>query len=69
MRATVKDSKQTMRVIWFSRILRWVLGAGFITAGVVMWDKGGWPAVLFGAVIFITGFFRPRRCLEDQCEL
>jgi hypothetical protein len=60
---------QTTIVTWFSRLLRWVLGAVFITAGILNAKAGGWPAILFGALIFITGFFRPRRCMGDECSL
>ena len=59
----------TKTVIWFSRILRWTLGLLFAGAGILYWNKGGWPAVLFGALVFITGFFRPKRCLNDTCDI
>lgn len=63
-----KDSASTRKVIWFSRLLRWGLGLFFAGAGIVYFDKGGWPAILFGAVLIATGFFRPRRCLEEGCD-
>lgn len=56
-------------VTWFSRIFRWLVGLGFVTAGIMFYDKGGWPAIAFGALIFITGFLRPRRCMDDVCDV
>ncbi|MBO9561567.1 MAG: hypothetical protein J7621_02290 [Niastella sp.] len=56
-------------ITWFSRLLRWLLGAAFITVGILHAKAGGWPAILFGALIFITGFFRPRRCIGGECSL
>lgn len=65
-----EDNRDTKIVLWFSRIFRWVLGTAFIIAGLLYWNEGGWPAMLFGLVIFVTGFFRPKRCLEEgQCEI
>ncbi len=68
---TVADNnKSDNTVVWFSRIIRWGLGALFIGGGVYYFDQGGWPAIIFGAVLFVTGFFRPRRCLEEgSCEI
>jgi hypothetical protein len=56
-------------VIWFSRLLRWGLGVFFMATGIYFYDSGGWPAIIFGAVLFVTGFFRPVRCLDDTCNL
>lgn len=64
-----KDTADTRLVIWFSRILRWVLGAFFLGAGILYYDKGAWPAILFGVLIFVTGFFRPKRCLDETCSV
>lgn len=65
-----KTGPETRRLItWFSSIFRWILGIVFAGAGIIHLNKGGWPAILFGALIFITGFFRPIRCLNDGCEL
>lgn len=60
---------QAQQVIWFSRILRWLLGGVFMYIGIRFIYQDGWPAIVFGGIIFITGFFKPRRCLEDGCEL
>ncbi|MBS1752397.1 MAG: DUF2892 domain-containing protein [Bacteroidetes bacterium] len=63
-------NKSDKTVIWFSRIIRWGLGALFIGGGIYYFNQGGWPAILFGTVLFVTGFFRPRRCLEEgSCEI
>lgn len=63
---TVKESKT---IIWFNRLVRWGLGSFFIIAGIVNFDKGAWPAILFGGLIFITGFFKPRNCIQGGCSL
>ena len=65
----MNDSKETRRFIMFSRSLRWALGILFISIGLVYYNEGTWPAILFGTVFFITGFFRPKRCLEEGCQI
>ena len=52
--------------VWFSRLLRWALGVFFMIVGFIYYSAGGWPAILFGAVYFITGFFRPKRCIDGS---
>jgi hypothetical protein len=61
-------NKEEKLVIWFSRLLRWGLGGLFIITGIMYNKSGNWPAILFGALIFITGFFKPKRCV-DNCTL
>jgi hypothetical protein len=56
-------------LVWFSRTLRWSLGAVFISTGIIYYKEGAWPAILFGAVLVVTGFFRPRRCIDDNCQV
>jgi hypothetical protein len=56
-------------LVWFSRLLRWGLGSLFIGAGIVYFKDGAWPALFFGTVLIITGFFRPRRCIDDHCDI
>jgi hypothetical protein len=53
-------------LIWFSKGLRWLLGTIFTAVGIIYYNEGGWPAILFGAAMIITGFFRPRRCLGSE---
>jgi hypothetical protein len=51
---------------WFSRIIRWVLAAGFAWAAYQYDDlKIGY---LFAGVAFITGFMVPRRCIDQSCS-
>ena len=64
--ARIADTKF---ITWFSRIFHWSLGLGFITAGIMFYEKGGWPAIAFGALIFITGFLRPTRCIDEVCDV
>jgi len=47
-------------VLLFSRYLRWGLGILFIILG--LYHEIDWPVAIFGVILFITGFFRPRRC-------
>lgn len=56
-------------VEWFSRILRWGLGILFMTVGYIYFQEGGWPAIVFGIAFFVTGFFRPKRCIDGSCEI
>jgi hypothetical protein len=62
-----KYKKDTHLVIWFSRVLRWGFGGIFLWAGLHF--NGGWLVIVFGAVFVISGFFRPKRCLEESCEV
>ena len=64
------DSDKSIRLtIWVSRLVRWGLGSFFIAIGIQYFNQDGWPAILFGAIMIITGFFRPKRCIGDSCEL
>jgi hypothetical protein len=56
-------------IILFSRILRWSLGVLFIGVGVLYRHDDGWPAILFGGAFIVSGFFRPRRCMDDGCSV
>jgi hypothetical protein len=57
-------------LVWFHRILRWGLGLLFIGVGVYYWENDAWPAILFGAVMLTTGFFRPKCCIgEESCTM
>lgn len=62
---TMSDRK----LVLFSSILRWVLGSVFLGVGIVYIRDGAWPAILFGVAFIVSGFFRPRRCLDDGCDL
>jgi len=64
----MEDTKDTKLVILFSRLLRWLFGIVFITIGILFYNDSGWLAVFFGVVFFATGFFRPKRCLEEGCK-
>ena len=56
-------------IIWFSRLLRLGLGIFFTIIGFMYYAEGGWPALLFGVIFFATGFLRPRRCIDESCNL
>jgi hypothetical protein len=57
------------QLIWFSRILRWTVGSFFTTAGIMYSKQGVWPAIVFGLVIFLTGFLKPKRCIDGECNI
>jgi hypothetical protein len=59
----------TKKLVWFSRILRWTLGILFIGEGIKYFADGAWPAIFFGSVLVVTGFLKPRRCIQDGCEI
>jgi hypothetical protein len=57
-------------VIWFSRILRWLLGTGLIVLSYqYAKDDYAWVLLAFGVLLIVTGFFRPKRCLDDKCKI
>ena len=64
-----EEQRQNDGLAWFSSILRWSLGALFLYLGYLYHEDGAWPALLFGLVLIITGFFRPRRCLDEGCTI
>lgn len=64
------DSRDTKIVLWVNRIIRWGLGITFLSIGILYKDEGRWFAIVFGVALIATGFFRPKRCLEEgSCEL
>jgi hypothetical protein len=60
------NSQRSTKLVWLQRLFRWGIGGLFITVGIIYFKDGGWPAVIFGTVILITGFLRPRRCLNEE---
>lgn len=61
-------TKKVNAQLWFHRLLRWCLGVLFIFIGIAYGLEEAWPSILFGSVLLVTGFLRPRRCLEeDSC--
>jgi len=63
--STQEQRRSDKIAVWFSRVIRWGFGILFIGGGIYYYGQGGWPAIIFGAVFFATGFFRPKRCLEE----
>lgn len=55
--------------LWFSRLVRWGFGTAFVLIGAKFIHDDGWPALMIGVAFFISGFFKPRRCIEGECEL
>jgi hypothetical protein len=63
------DTKDIRWVIWFSSALRWLLGLLFMVLGFVYRkEEGTWFLMIFGLVLIVTGFIRPRRCVDDGCK-
>jgi hypothetical protein len=62
-----KEILNTKALVWFSRSLRWALGIFLIWIGFHFEDA--WPVKIFGAVVFATGFLRPRRCIDETCTM
>jgi hypothetical protein len=52
---------------WFSRIIRWALAGAF--AWMAYTYSGMEFLYLFAAVVFITGFFAPKQCADENCNL
>lgn len=57
------------KLVLLHRLVRWGLGSVFIAIGILYFSEGAWPVFLFGAAIMVTGFFNPRRCLDDTCDI
>jgi hypothetical protein len=69
MIAKKNDTKENRLVIWFSSILRWSLGLLFMAIGFIYSkDESAWVIILFGLIILVTGFIRPKRCIDNDCE-
>ncbi|QEH43010.1 hypothetical protein [Chitinophaga sp. XS-30] len=52
--------------LWVNRIIRWGIGLSLIWFGGGL--EGKWPALLFGGIFILSGFFRPRGCMGGQCN-
>jgi hypothetical protein len=64
------DTKENKLAIWFSSILRWSLGLLFMVMGYFYSkDESAWVIIVFGLIFFATGFIRPKRCIDDQCNI
>jgi phosphatidylglycerophosphate synthase len=49
-----------------SRIIRWFMACVF---GIVAWKFQSWEVGLFALIFLVSGFFKPRRCSEEGCDL
>jgi hypothetical protein len=63
----LKKKKNIDWAFWLSRVVRWGFGGFLIWLG--MHNDHEWAVIIFGAVLVITGFFRPRRCINDSCDM
>jgi|GEM_PF-2208661 len=53
--------------VLLSRVVRWSFGILIIWLG--FRNDYDWAVIIFGALMFITGFFRPRRCVGEICNM
>lgn len=61
------DTKNTKMAILLSSVLRWLFGIVFLTIAYVNYGKDGWwILLLFGTAFLVTGFLRPKRCIDDH---
>jgi hypothetical protein len=64
------DTRENKIAIWFSSILRWFLGLLFMIMGFTHFkDDRDWLVMVFGLIIFVTGFFRPKCCIGSNCKI
>ncbi|HSC36896.1 MAG TPA: hypothetical protein VLD19_03455 [Chitinophagaceae bacterium] len=59
--------KNKTMIIWVSKILRWSLGVLFIVWGILA--DHDWYTISFGCIILATGFLKPRRCIDENCDI
>jgi hypothetical protein len=52
---------------WASRIIRWALG--LLLIGLAYWSEDAAALYVFGALFFISGFFKPKRCTHSSCQV
>ncbi|ULQ50610.1 hypothetical protein [Flavihumibacter fluvii] len=52
--------------IWLHRIIRISGGLGFIAIATQF--EGSWPLYIFGGIMLVTAFIRPKRCY-GECEI
>lgn len=63
------DSKETKIAILSNSLLRWLFGIVFLTIAYINYGSDGWWILLvFGTAFIITGFLRPKRCIDDTCS-
>jgi hypothetical protein len=51
--------------IWLHRFIRIVGGSGYIITATQF--EGSWPLYIFGGIMLITAFIKPKRCY-GSCE-
>ena len=63
------DTQETKVVLWINRIVRWSFGGILLFYGLTNQDESRWVGIVIGTVVVITGFIRPKRCLEEKCSI
>ena len=58
--------KKIEPAIIVSRILRFGFGALIVVTGII---EREWLSIFIGALLFFTGFLRPRRCIDESCQI
>lgn len=63
------DAKHTKMAILLNSLLRWLFGIIFLAIAYINYGSDGWwILLLFGTAFIITGFLRPKRCIDDTCS-
>ncbi len=63
------DTKDIKLTILFNSLLRWLFGMVFLAIAYYDYGKDGWwVLLLFGIAFIITGFIRPKRCINNTCN-
>ena len=65
----LQETKEIKMILWTNRLIRWSFGCLFLSFGLINKDEGRWIALVIGIAFIITGFFRPKRCLEEGCSI
>jgi len=63
------DSRDTKIILWVNRAIRWGMGGLLISYGIWHTDESRWIGFVLGTAFIITGFIRPKRCLQDNCSI
>jgi len=63
------DTRETKLILWVNRIMRWGMGSVLLIYGINNNDESRWIGFILGAAFIITGFFRPKRCIDGSCPI
>lgn len=61
------NSREINFATWVSRLIRWALAA--VLAYIAYSFEDAKILYIFAGVAFISGFFAPKRCIDDNCNI